>query len=167
MTTRRYPLAIDCRALLLRIADRIIQKRGPDFIIGGKQNPYLLRWFVIPRNPIANIYLHVFLRDDDDRALHDHPWPSVSIVLRGGYWEHLSGGRRHWRKPGAMVARRATCAHRVELSRLHEGVVPATSLFLTGLRLRNWGFHCPQGWVPWQKFVASSDSGAVGPGCDQ
>ena len=52
----------------------IATKRHPDFIVGGKDNPYLLRWFVIPRNPVFNIYLHRFLRSDDDRALHDHPW---------------------------------------------------------------------------------------------
>lgn len=30
---------------------------------------------------------HTILRSDVDRALHDHPWWSASIVLAGGYWE--------------------------------------------------------------------------------
>ncbi|SID67872.1 Protein of uncharacterised function (DUF550) [Mycobacteroides abscessus subsp. abscessus] len=47
--------------------------------------PYLLRWYVIPRNRWLNIYLHKFLRDDDDRALHDHPWWFVSLMLWGQY----------------------------------------------------------------------------------
>ena len=46
--------------------------RPPDRIIGGKDNPYLLRWHVVPRNPQQNIYLHHFLRSDDDRALHSN-----------------------------------------------------------------------------------------------
>jgi hypothetical protein len=49
-------------------------KRRPDFIIGGADNPYLLRWWIIPRNRWCNVYLHKILRDDDPRALHDHPW---------------------------------------------------------------------------------------------
>lgn len=55
--------------------------RKPDFVIGDLSNPYLLRWWVIPRNRFFNVYLHKFLRDDDDRALHDHPWWSMSIIL--------------------------------------------------------------------------------------
>jgi hypothetical protein len=47
------------------------------------------RWWVIPRNKFFNIYLHHFLHSDDDRALHDHPWWNVSILLRSGsYVEH-------------------------------------------------------------------------------
>lgn len=30
---------------------------------------------------------HTILRSDIDRALHDHPWWSLSVVLTGGYWE--------------------------------------------------------------------------------
>lgn len=65
---RRWPLA-------KRVASRLFRPfwRAPDFYIGGNANPYLLRWWVIPRNRFFNVYLHKFLRDDDDRALHDHP----------------------------------------------------------------------------------------------
>lgn len=48
--------------------EKIAQSRNPDFIIGGA-DPYMLRWWVIPRNKVFNIYLHRFLRSDDDRAL--------------------------------------------------------------------------------------------------
>jgi hypothetical protein len=33
------------------------------------------------------IRLHAIQRSDADRALHDHPSASVSIILKGGYWE--------------------------------------------------------------------------------
>jgi hypothetical protein len=58
-------------------------ERDPDFIIGNP--PYMLRWWLLPRNPTFNVYYHRILRDDDDRALHDHPWPSFSrlSVIRG------------------------------------------------------------------------------------
>jgi hypothetical protein len=36
----------------------------------------------------GGVKLHHILRSDDDRDLHDHPWSFLSIVLKGGYWEH-------------------------------------------------------------------------------
>jgi hypothetical protein len=134
--------------------------REPDQIIGGKERPYMLRWWVIPRNRFFNIYLHHFLRSDDDRALHDHPWWNLSILLRGRYLEHTRD-RIRLRHAGCMVLRRATCAHRIELI---DG--PVWTLFLTGPKIRSWGFHCPQGWRHWRKFTAADDPGAVGQGCD-
>lgn len=65
----------------------------PHQIIGGEERPYLLRWYVIPRNRGLNVYLHKFLRDDDDRALHDHPWWFVSVMLWGQYVEVTDQGR--------------------------------------------------------------------------
>lgn len=63
-------------------------RRDPDFTIVGKAgDPYIRRWYVIPRNRSFNIYLHNQVRDDEDPWLHDHPWWNISIVLRGGYWE--------------------------------------------------------------------------------
>jgi hypothetical protein len=59
--------------------------RDPDFVIGRAGRPYLRRWWVIPRNRWFNIYLQEILQDDDDRALHDHPWVNCSIILRGSY----------------------------------------------------------------------------------
>ncbi|MGH8074261.1 MAG: hypothetical protein ACREO4_09325 [Lysobacter sp.] len=61
-----------------------------DGIDGGPRRPYLTRWHVIPRNPWFNIYLHYFEHGDDDRALHDHPWRSWSLLLDGRYREHTS-----------------------------------------------------------------------------
>jgi hypothetical protein len=150
----------------------------PHFIIGGKDNPYMLRWYLIPRNRWFNIYLHKILRDDDDRALHDHPWDSLSIVLAGRYREvtfidrlnyiliRLSNGtppktmdREYGR--GSVIYRPAVLAHRLEVVK-----GPVWTLFLTSRRIREWGFHCPRGWVPWHIFVDSTDTGNVGKGCD-
>lgn len=75
----------------MKIAERIIARvtrRAPDFVIGSAEDPYLLRWWIIPRNKVFNIYLHRFMRSDEDRALHDHPWSNLSILLRGCYAEH-------------------------------------------------------------------------------
>lgn len=61
-----------------------------DGIDGGPKREYLWRWHIIPRNRWFNIYLHKFAHGDDDRALHDHPWPSASLILDGRYREHTS-----------------------------------------------------------------------------
>lgn len=141
--------------------------RPPHFIIGGTERPYLLRWFLIPRNPVFNIYVHLFMRSDDDRALHDHPWMNLSVILDGQYTEHTiaPGGInvKTVRKAGDWCFRRSgKMAHRVELT---HGA--CWTLFITGPRYRSWGFHCPdQGWIHWERFTAPDDKGAVGKGCD-
>lgn len=63
--------------------------RKPDIYIGGRAKPYLLRWYVIPRNPLFNVYYHKFMRSDFAEALHDHPWLfNASWLLEGEYREH-------------------------------------------------------------------------------
>jgi hypothetical protein len=171
----------------------IADRRKPDLVIGSDENPYMRRWWVIPRNKLFNIYLHNVLRDDDDRALHDHPWLNISIVLAGGYWEWLprEGGREFlshaqlsadgsqvglWRDPGSIVFRRATAAHRLALAHfkpigpmdhiLYTATDPTWTLFITGPRLRTWGFRCPKGFVPWRDYT-SPDGRTIGKGCGE
>lgn len=127
--------------------------RKPDVVIGGD---YLRRWWIVPRNPSMNVYLHEFLRSDDDRALHDHPWDNSSFLLSGEYREHTPEGVFH-RKAGDFVARSAASLHRIELI---DGQ-PTVSLFMTGPKVREWGFACPQGWVHWQTFLAAYDGQQV------
>lgn len=144
---------------------RIYATRPPDFVIGKPGNDYLQRWFVIPRNRFFNIYLHRFLRSDYDRALHDHPWLNMSILLDGEYVEHTipQGGINLKKRyvTGDIKMRGARSAHRVELTN-----GPCWSLFITGPRVREWGFHCPAGWRHWKEFTAPHNSGEIGPGCE-
>lgn len=137
-------------------------ERQPDFVIGGSLAPYLRRWWILPRNEFANVYLHQVLRDDDDRALHDHPWDNTPLLLSGCYVEHTPEGK-FLREPGAVVIRQATDAHRLSLV---DGE-PAVSLFFTGPKVREWGFHCPKGWVHWQDFTAGTHGELVGRGCGE
>lgn len=140
---------------------------APHFYIGGKQRPYLLRWYLIPRNGFLNIYLHKFLRDDDDRALHDHPWWFISFVLKGGYLEHIDSGKGIVRKRWSLAFRKAEHRHRVELLPDKSGdSIPCWTLIVTGPKRREWGFWCPRGFVPWHQFVAPHDKGDVGRGCE-
>ena len=138
-------------------------KGGPHFVVGDPSRPYLHRWYVLPRNPLLNVYVHKFLRDDDDRAAHDHPWASLSLCLWRGYWEEVGPRRetRRWVGPLSLTARPSWWAHRVELK---DGK-PAWTLFLTGPRVREWGFHCAKGWVHWKDFTKPGAVGEVGRGC--
>lgn len=150
------------------LADRLIavaDRRPPNFVIGEPGNPYLLRWYILPRNRLFNVYLHCFMRSDDDRALHDHPWFNLSILLRGAYVEEAlraDGGRlRTPRSAGAIKARSPWAAHRIEVD------APAWTLFITGPKLREWGFHCPAGWRRWTEFVSLRPGGnGIGRGCE-
>jgi hypothetical protein len=139
---------------------RAKMQQSPDFIIGDPA--YLRRWWIVPRNEWQNTYLHHGLRDDDDRALHDHPWDNVSLLLIGRYREITPDGV-FIREPGSLVHRKATDSHRLELV---DGE-PWVSLFFTGPKVRDWGFHCPKGWVPWQEFTAGEHGELVGKGCGE
>lgn len=148
----------------------------PNLIVGPPDKPYLKRWYLIPRNKFFNIYLHQFVNDDEDRALHDHPWHSISFTLKGFYFEHLPDGDFRIWKAGSIVFRKATHLHRIALfydlaindaQKFVETRKPAWTLFITGPNIREWGFACPQGWVHWKDFVLPDDQGRVGKGCDQ
>jgi len=137
--------------------------RPPDFIVGPPSDPYLLRWFLIPRNRWFNVYLHKFMRSDDDRALHDHPWWSLSLLLKGQYVNHTPDGSAIRRRFSIMLMN-ATSPHRVELLDAN----PVWTLFITGPRVREWGFWCPQGWRHWKEFVSVTDAGnETGKGCEE
>jgi hypothetical protein len=138
-----------------------LRPRVPDFQIRDREGGvYLRRWHVLPRNNWFNVYLHSFLGSDDDRALHDHPYWNLSVILVGSYDEvipfpnskyavkHL---RRSWRPwaPWRLVLRRPASSHRIVL---REGERKPWTLFVTGPRVREWGFHCPGGWMHHEKF---------------
>lgn len=87
--------------------------------------------------------------------------------MAGRYVEHRieQGGihRRVLRFAGDWCVRfSGRTAHRIELV---DG--PCWTLFITGPRYREWGFHCPEkGWVHWRDFTAPNDYGEIGRGCD-
>lgn len=140
-------------------ARALMGSRGPDFVIG---DDYLRRWFVIPRNPWLNVYLHDVRKSDDDRAFHDHPWANTSFLIEGCYWEVTPEGS-FLRRAGEVITRPAEALHRLEL---FEGA-GALSLFVTGPKIREWGFDCPQGWVHWKDFCSEDDSSRAGRGCGE
>jgi len=129
--------------------------REPDEIIGER---YMRRWHLRRKHGSWNLYLHKYSGSDDDRALHDHPWKSVSILLKGDLRELTSKGLKRllWLTP---KYRSAEYSHRIVLQSDH-----AYTLFFTFKKEREWGFHCPKGWVHWRTFTDSTGHG-IGKGC--
>ena len=140
-------------------ARKIMNSRAPDYVIG---TGYLNRWYIVPRNPWSNLYLHAFLGSDDDRALHDHPWANTSLLIEGSYIEHTPDGGFE-RRAGDLVSRTAETKHRLELI----SELPVISLFATGPKVREWGFACPHGWVHWADFTDPDNPARTGGGCGE
>lgn len=145
--------------LLNRIFDyRVIQN--------CERDPYLMRWYVFRRESFA-IFIHKFVRSDEDRALHDHPWAFIVVPLWRGYIEHsdrecpcfacqnhpcmaperIPVKKRVWPIIGTRF-RSATYRHRVELL----DKKPAWSLFFRFKRIREWGFWPKEGFMDWKKW---------------
>lgn len=123
---------------------------------------YLLRWHLIPRNRFFNIYLHKFIGNDDERALHCHPWDSFSIRIKGQIIEHEKCG--YMTKSGRAKRfrfRKAEYAHRLSL---HKSGKPCWTIFITGPVKREWGFHCKNGWQHWSTMT-TKDGKTIG-GCE-
>lgn len=155
-----------------RRADSIMESREPDFYIGGREDPYLLRWWVIPRNKWFNLYLHRILKSDRDEALHDHPWINMSLLVRGWYVEVTPDGDPYDDLAidplyeGELRLRGPRSAHRLIRP---DGVSELVTFFFTGPVWRHWGFLCRSGWRHWKDFVGFRDehSNVVGRGCGE
>lgn len=116
---------------------------------------YLHRYHLIPKNKWLNIYLHCFHRSDYDRALHDHPWNSLSFMLKGDLSELYMPSldypdvvRRRSVKRFMPYYRPATFSHRIILNS-----DCAWTLFITGRVIRPWGFYAEEGWMHKDEFL--------------
>lgn len=116
----------------------------PDRVTGAD---YMHRYYIFLKDrkwfPF-NVTLHKIVRSDDP-IMHDHPWPYLTIVLKGGYWEHTplfdKQGKKFaeitiWRGPGSIIWRKAKEYHWLEL----DNEKPTTTLFFMGPQQREWGF---------------------------
>jgi hypothetical protein len=133
-------------------------------IIGRKGEPYLSRWTLWGGRftPGPKVFLHYFHRSDWDEAAHDHPWPFTSLILWGGYREHLPGVvARDW-TPGRIVRHRAEDAHWIELYPR----TPAVTLVFCGAKVRSWGFWCKSGWTPWRDHAKRMEATNYRQGCE-
>jgi hypothetical protein len=125
--------------------------------------PLLTRYHLIATR-LFGVYLHHLHVSDEDRALHDHPWSFVTVLLSSGYWEWTQEResaytgelrvvgravlRRSWRPRFSVLCRPAEWAHRLELVR------PTWTLVFRWRVRRHWGFFTARdGWVPWRDYT--------------
>lgn len=152
----------------MRLAQRAKNKGNARLIMDReKKNPYLERFYIIPRWMTLGLFrvvIHRFWRSDSTHdGLHDHPWPFLSVVLRGGYWEHVLVNRKRVEKnfeiPRVFVKRRAPGhiilamprhMHRVEL--FTENADTWTLVFM-GPRVKAWGFLVRGVYYPWRVWI--------------
>lgn len=137
--------------MLLKLLDRLGRKRT----IYDREGtiPYLDRYYIFLKNrknfPF-NITLHKVMVSDED-VLHDHPWSYATLILKGGYYEHIPlyndttgnviGSTRVWRGPGHFRFRKADDLHWLELAKDKDGKeIPCWSLFYMGRKEKEWGF---------------------------
>jgi hypothetical protein len=123
-------------------------KRRVIWSCSAERGPLLTRYYLIDTRWFA-LYLHHLQASDEDRALHDHPWSFVTVLLSGGYYEHVRIGIatvRQWRRRFSVLWRPAEWQHRLELVR------PTWTLVLRLRRRREWGFITSRGWLHWKAY---------------
>jgi hypothetical protein len=144
-----------------------LEEHGRKRVVLDRQGaePYLERYYLFIKdreNFPFNFFLHKFLKSDPD-DLHDHPWGYATLILKGGYWEwvpivgfniitgkdEILGERRAWRGPGHFRVCKAESFHRIQLD---PTVKECWTLFMPGLKKRNWGFLTHNRWRN-QKWV--------------
>ena len=109
---------------------RLLLDRGPSWPDYDKAEPFMIRYYLLfrkrPKWFPFNILLHKILKSDLG-DLHDHYWPYVTIILKGGYWETNENGT-FWRGPGYIGFRKASDRHSLKIP---DGK-PAWTLLLAG-----------------------------------
>lgn len=155
------------KRLLAHVLKRF-EDRGPDLVIGDPENPYLLRQYVFKTNFFA-FYYHIILRDDQDFALHDHPYlGNISLLLRKHYWEITDKGKK-LHPEGSILVRLGRSPHRLIVSEREDyKIEPTVTIFICGPRVFEWGFYCPKGWISHKRFIGKSDTyGGRAVGCGE
>lgn len=163
--------------MISKVLDFVLEKR---VIVNCARDPYLHRWYLL-RSERLGVFIHKFVRSDEDRALHDHPWSFLVIPLWGGYIEHSDrpltldewwAGLSDWCEspheldlPAAAQQRRIAVRRRVWplISARYRGTDyrhrveliherPSWSLFIRFTKTREWGFWLPEGFQLWNKW---------------
>ena len=144
--------------MFLKLLERLGRKR----IVMDRveDRPYLERYYLFLKDRDSfpfNIFLHRFLCSDPD-DVHDHPWPYATLILKGGYWEWIpqfnSRGEKvgeiaKWRAPRSCRWARDNSYHRIEL----DPEVDCWTLFMPGIKQRDWGFLVKNKWVQWEQYL--------------
>jgi hypothetical protein len=132
---------------------KLMQRLGRYRVIMDREDnePYLERYYIFLKDrkwfPF-NVFVHKFLKSDPD-DLHDHPWPYMTIILKGGYWEYTRANVvPTWKGAGQIRFGHSTDYHRIEL----EPDVECWTLFVPGPKMRDWGFLVGNSWIQNEQY---------------
>lgn len=129
--------------------------------------PYLIRYTLFTC-PWFSIKIHNILLSDY-ACLHCHPWPFITILLKGAYIEHAeiktvktksyfymgipttgtvitTSRKQQLCRAGHILFRPATYKHSLHIEK------PVWSFVITFKKIREWGFYPPEGFTPWFKY---------------
>lgn len=109
---------------------------------------YLERWYFCFLG--RTIRLHKFYRGDDDRALHDHPWPFVTFPLVS-YLERVAEDKVNFVQALRFHYRPASYKHMV-LRSSRPMTKPFFTIVFAGKKQRSWGFWPKGKFVHWSEF---------------
>jgi hypothetical protein len=124
---------------------------------------YFTRYRLI-ETPWFGVFLHKFEGPDPRPTLHDHPWNSLSITLRGGFSERVpvdqivpiveldcySGDYVPTTELRVSRIKYRSCYYLHSIRRLMR--VPTWTLFFVGRRQRTWGYMDDNGtWTPFNE----------------
>jgi len=123
--------------------------------------PLLIRWHLLRLWSGRALMLHCFLRSDNARHYHDHPW-SFKTLLLSPYVEHTPKlPPKH--APFDAATAVDIAAYHQRFSFLHrpaqwlhwvQTIQPLTwTLVYHGPGGRQWGFITEKGWVPWDRYT--------------
>ena len=123
--------------LLLKILEKlgrkkVVMDRGPSHPEYCLAKPRTARYYLLfrkrPRWFPFNILIHHILDDDHGVGLHNHPFPYITIIISGGYWETDKNKNKIWRDRFYVGFRSADNLHRVDLE---PGIKPVT-IYIAG-----------------------------------
>ena len=125
------------------------------------EKPYMERYYLLftERDNYFpfNIFIHHILESDNDE-LHDHPWGYFTLILSGGYFEHLklkdaeTGEDRVvkiWRGPGFYQSVSSSWVHRLELDKTRG---ETWTLFIPYRQEKEWGFYTKNGYIDNEEY---------------
>lgn len=123
-------------------------------------NEFILRLHIL-KTPWFAICLHWIRKPDPEPWLHDHPVSFLSIVLRGWYEEMRHPLQRwdtyeEWRAAKTRLRMRKwwnwIWASPDDQHTITDCAPHTLTLCFMGPKVREWGYHTPEGWVHWKQY---------------
>jgi hypothetical protein len=101
--------------------------------LGDKECPYAYRWVFIFFG--YSIRIHKWIRSDDKRYMHNHPWWFLTFILKGSYTD-VSNKGEEFLKRFSFRFRLANHSHYVSIPK-----TGAVTILITGRPKQKWGFN--------------------------